>query len=55
MHTRLIEDHFILYLLLLAVIGLILGVLATYLIGFIVTMIELVKFVFTPINISGGA
>lgn len=55
MYKQWVEDHFILYVLLLAIIGVMLGILGTYLIGLVVSIIEIAKFMFSAFTLSGGA
>lgn len=55
MFRQLVEDHFILYVLLLVIMGIMLGILGTYLISIILAIMEITKFMFSAFTLSGGA
>lgn len=55
MLAQLVEEHFFLYLLLLVIVGIMLGIIGTYLISFILALYEITKFMFSALALSGGA
>jgi len=55
MFSEWMDDHFILALLLLSVMGTILGIIGMYVIGGLLALYEFTKFIFLTSNLVGGA